>query len=116
MAGIELDNVTTSAGYSQLINKPTHFIHKTSSCIDLIFPSDINITRNCEIEKTIHKKCHHDIIYGTFNVPLSPTYYTEIWDYKHTNTENVPKAISMFDWQKAFKNKNTNEMTRILTL
>ena len=21
----------------------------------------------------------------------------------------------MFDWQKAFKNKNTNEMTRILT-
>ena len=25
------------------------------------------------------------------------------------------KAISMFDWHKAFKNKNTNEMARILT-
>ena len=50
-----------------------------------------------------------------FNVPLPPPYYREIWDYKHANTENIQKAISMFDWHKAFKNKNTNEMTRILT-
>ena len=35
-AGIELDNITNSAGYSQLINKSTHFVNKTSSCIDLI--------------------------------------------------------------------------------
>ena len=71
-AGIELDNITISAGYSQLINEPTHFINKTPSCIDLIFSSDLNITRNCGIEKTIHEKCHHDIIYGTlnFNVPF----------------------------------------------
>ena len=27
----------------------------------------------------------------------------------------INKQILMFDWQKAFKNKNTNEMTRILT-
>ena len=40
---------------------------------------------------------------------------TEIWDYKHANAENIQKAISMFYWQKAFKNKNTNEMTRLLT-
>ena len=30
-------------------------------------------------------------------------------------SENIQKVISMFDWQKRFKNKNTNEMTRILT-
>ena len=60
----------------------------------------------------MHEKCHHDIIYGTlsFNVPHPPPYYGEIWDYKHENTENIQKAISMFDWHKAFK-KNTNEMT-----
>ena len=34
---IELDNITTSAGYSQLITETTHFVNKTSSCIDLIF-------------------------------------------------------------------------------
>ena len=39
-AGIELDNITTSAG--QLINEPTQFVNKTSSCIDLIFSSDLN--------------------------------------------------------------------------
>ena len=50
-----------------------------------------------------------------FNVPLPPPYYREIWDYKHANTENIQKAISMFDWHKAFKNKNTNEMARIPT-
>ena len=74
----------------------------------------------------MHEKCHHDIIYGTlsFNVPHPPPYYGEIWDSKHANTENIQKAISMFDWHKAFKkntnemtsfNKNTNEMTRMLT-
>ena len=73
-AGIELDNITTSAGYSQLINQLTHFVNKTCCCIDLIFSSDLNITRNCGIQKTVHEKCHHDIIYVTlnFNVPLPP--------------------------------------------
>ena len=64
--GIELDSITTSAGYSQLINEPTHFVNKTSSCIDLIFSSDLNITRNCGIEKTIHE-----------NVIM--ILYTELW-------------------------------------
>ena len=116
-AGRERDNITASAGYSQLINKPTHFVNKTSPCIGLIFSSDLNITLNCVIEKTIHEQCHHDIIYRTlnFSVPLPPPYYREIWNHKHANTENIQKAISIFDWHKSFKNKNTNEMTRTLT-
>ena len=115
-AGIELDNITTSAGYSQLINEPTHFVNQTSSCFD--FFSDLNITRNYGIEQRVHEKCHQDIIYGSlnFNEPLSPPYYREIWDYKHANTENIQKAISMFHWHKTFKNKNTNEMPSILTI
>ena len=50
-----------------------------------------------------------------FNVPYPPHYYREIWDYKHANIENIRKAISKYDCHKAFKNKDTNEMTRILT-
>ena len=46
-ASEELDSITKSAGYSQLINQPTHFVNKTSSCINLIFSSDLNITKNC---------------------------------------------------------------------
>ena len=33
-AGIEFDNITTPAGYSQLINESTHFLNKFSSLID----------------------------------------------------------------------------------
>ena len=75
-AGIELDNITTSAGYSQSINEPTRFVNKTFYYIDLISSSDLNITRHCGIEKTIHDKYHHDIIYETlnFNVLLPPPY------------------------------------------
>ena len=36
-AGTERDNITTSAGYSQLINEPTHFLNRTSSCTDIFF-------------------------------------------------------------------------------
>ena len=110
-----LDNITTSAGYRQLINEPTYFVNKTYSCIVITVSSDLNITRNCGIEKRFHEKCHHSIIYGTlnFNVPLPPPYYREIWDHKYANTENIQiqNSISTFDWQKAFKNKNINEMT-----
>ena len=37
IAGLAVGNITTTAGYSQLINKPTHFIYGTSSCTDIIF-------------------------------------------------------------------------------
>ena len=97
--GIELDNITTSADYSQLINEPTHFINKTSSWIDLIFSLYLNITSNCGIEKAIHEKCCHNIIYKTltYNMALPPPCHREIWDYKHADTDNIQKAISMFD-------------------
>ena len=56
IAGLEIDNITTTAGYSQLINKPTHFINGTSSCIDLIFSSNVSFVRNYGIEQSIYEK------------------------------------------------------------
>ena len=116
IAGLEIDNITTKVGYSQLIKKPTHFINGTSSYIDLIFSSNVSFIRNYGIKQSIYEKCHH-ITYGTldFNVPLPPTYYREIWDYKNTDTDSIQKAISNFDWSKAFRNKNTNENCKLLT-
>ena len=59
----------------------------------------LNITSNCEIEKTAPEKCYHNITYGTFNfnVPLPLPYYAEIWNYKHANIEKIQKAVSVFD-------------------
>ena len=52
IAGLEID-ITTTAGYNQLISKPTHFTNGTSSCIDLIFSSNVSFIRNSGIEQSI---------------------------------------------------------------
>ena len=80
IAGLKIDNTTTMSGYGQLINKPTHFINGTSSCIDLIFPYSISFIKNYGIDESISVKCYHSITYGTldFNVLLPPPYYRKI--------------------------------------
>ena len=37
LQGYELDSLTLLAGYNQIIDKPTHVINTSMSCIDLIF-------------------------------------------------------------------------------
>ena len=64
-----------------MTDKPTHYINESSSCIDLIFSSNVNITKNCGIEQSFYKTCHHNIIYRTlhFNIPLPPPFFL-IWN------------------------------------
>ena len=38
--GKELDTITSVTGYTQIIDKPSHFTNHLSSCIDLIFTSN----------------------------------------------------------------------------
>ena len=60
-----------------MIDKPTHYINESSTCIDLIFSSDVNQKKNCGVEQSLNKKCHHNIIHGTlnFDIPLPPPSY-----------------------------------------
>ena len=113
--GIVLENITSTARYNQIINKPTHFTNVSSSCIDLIFAS-ITTYLNTGIEKSIYDKCHHNIIYGklNFDIPLPPPYYRKLWDYKKVNTEAIQRAISAFNSDMAFQNKDINEKIKIL--
>ena len=75
-AGIELDNITMTSGYNQMTDKPTRYITESSSCIDLIFSSNVNITKTCGVKQSFYEKCHHNIIYGTlnFNIPLPSSF------------------------------------------
>ena len=74
-ADIELDNI--SMKYNQMIDKPTHYINESSTCIDLIFSSNVNHKKNCGVEQSLYKKCDHNIIHGTlnFDIPLPPPSY-----------------------------------------
>ena len=86
------------------------------SCIDLTFCTNQSVISNHGADVSIFDKCHHNIVYGKINVcvPLPPTYVQEIWDYEKANIENIEKAISYFDWNKAFENLSIDEKVDFL--
>ena len=47
-------------------------------------------------------------------MPLPPTYVRQVWDYEKANIENIKKAISNFDWNKAFENLSVDEKVDFL--
>ena len=71
---------------------------------------------NTGIEQSIYDKYHDNIIYGklNFDIPLPPPYYRKLWDYKKANTGTIQRAISAFNWDMAFYNKDTNDKIKIL--
>ena len=105
LQGQELDFLALSAGYIQIIDKPTHVVHTSMSCIDLIFCTNQSVISSHGVV-SIFDKWHHNIIYGKINIRVSlpPTYVPEVWDYEKANTEHIKKTISNFDWNKAFEN------------
>ena len=86
------------------------------SCIDLIFCTNQSVISKHGVNVSIFDKCHHNIIYGKINihVPLPPTYVREVWDYEKANIEHIKKAISNFDWNKAFENLSVDEKVYFL--
>ena len=77
---LELDSLTLSAWYTQIIDKPTHGLNSSMSCIDLIFCTNLNVISKHDVDVSIFDKCHNDIIYGKINihVPLPPIYVCEV--------------------------------------
>ena len=79
--GREISFLTSSAGYSQLIDQPTHITKESSFCIDLIFISNPSFISASGLELSLYEKCHHNLIYGkiNFNVSFPPPYIREVW-------------------------------------
>lgn len=66
--GCEVDKLTSSAGYKQVINKPTHIVNRSSSRIDLIFHNDLNLILNRGLDLSIFEKFHYNIIFGRMKI------------------------------------------------
>ena len=96
--GREIDTLTSSAGYKQIINKPTHIVNNSSSCIDLIFCNNLNLLSNNGVDLLLFEKCHH-IIFGKINIqiPLPPSYVCAVSDYSSPDTKNIQKAVWNLD-------------------
>ena len=115
--GLKIENLLSQFSLSQVINEPTHISQNFNSCIDLLFTNQQNLITDSGIHPSLHSNCHHQIIYGKFNLKIfyPPPYERHIWHYKHTNTDMISKAIQGFDWDKAFLDKSTKEKASILT-
>ena len=114
--GQETESLTSSAGYKQIIDKPTHVINNSMSCIDLIFCTSQNVISNYGADVSLFNKCHHNIIYGKtdLRVPLPPVYVREVWDYIKANVENIKNTVANFNWKKAFENLSVDEKVELL--
>ena len=79
--GIEIENLFTSLGLSQIIYEPTNFEpNKNPTCIDLIATDQPNIILDCGTRASLDTYCHHQIIYCevNFKIPASPPFERKI--------------------------------------
>ena len=97
--GREIASLTSSAGYTQIIDKLTLFINNSVSYIDLMFCTKQNLISKHGVHASIFDKCHHNIIYGKIDirVPLPPKYVREVWNYSKADAQNIKNSIKEFN-------------------
>ena len=107
----KIEFVTSQYGPHQIINEATHVLGNSSSYLDLIFTSQPNLVVDSGVHPSLHPNCHHQIVYGKFNLKIhfAPSYEREIWHYGQRSTELIRRAIHEFNWQTTFSNLNINE-------
>ena len=69
--GSKLFSLTSSNGFPQLINEPTHIQTSSSSCIDLIFTNQPNLSVNSDVHAYLHPNFYHQNMHSSFNLNVS---------------------------------------------
>ena len=107
---LKLFSLTSSNGLSQLINEPTHNQANSTSCIDLIFTDQENLSVNSGVHSSLHPNCHHQIVRSSFNLNIYyPSPYQQlVWDYKKANSTTIRKALDSVNWERLFHGKDIN--------
>ena len=115
--GLQIDYLTTSYGFRQIISEPTHILRNSSSCIGLIFTDQPSLIIDSGTHPSLHPNCHHKIIYCKIDLRIvylpHPPYKRLLWDFKRANIPSIRKAIKMVDWRFMFLNKNVHKQVSI---
>ena len=108
--GLKLFSLTTSNGFSQLINEQTHIQANSSSCIELALTDQVNLLVNSGVHAFLHPNCHHHIVHSSFNLNIyyPPSYQRLIWDYKKADAKIIRKALDSVNWKRLFDSRNIN--------
>ena len=104
------EGLTSSNGFSQLIHEPTHIQTNSSSCIDLVFTDQSNLSVNSSVHASLHPNCHHKIVHSSFNLNIyyPPPYQWLMWDYKKADSKNIRKPLDSVNWERLFNSKDIN--------
>ena len=90
--------LASQSSLSQVINEFTNIFQNFNYCIDLLFTNQQNLITDSGIHPLFNSNCHHQIIYGKFNLnifgPLP--YERHIWYSKHAKADMISKAIHSF--------------------
>ena len=74
--GLEIENLITSLGLSQIISEPTNFEpNRNPSCIDLIITDQPNLILDCGTRASLDSYCHHQIVEFSFFTYLAKSHY-----------------------------------------
>ena len=96
--GIRLDAFSSHHGLHQVVQKTTHLMETSASCIDLIFTNQQNLVIDSGVHPSLHFNYHHQIAYCKLNltIKISPAYESLVLDYKKANTKKVKNLLNKF--------------------
>ena len=94
--GDSLFLISSTSGYTQLINSSIHIIGNNSSCIDLIFTQQSNLITSSGVHASLHNNCHHQITFAHINLltEYPSLYHRLIWGCSNGDILNIRESIS----------------------
>ena len=115
--GQDISEIASQYNLHQIIDKPTHILPGSSSCIDLIFTSSEDFVSESGVLPTLHSRCHHQLVYAKFNfkIPLPPAYKRRIWDFSRADPISINRALGDINWDVAFHGLDLDSRVSFLT-
>ena len=80
-------------------------LHSFSSCIDIIFTSQPNLTMESGVQPSLHPNCHHQLVFSKFDLSIyyPPRYERTACYYNRANADLIRRAVNLFVWDKALR-------------
>ena len=115
--GRDLGDLAEQYSLFQVIDKPTHILPNSSTCIDLIFTSVKNLTLESGVLPSLYPRCHHQVTFAKVNFKISfpQAYKRKIWDFSRADSRLIRRAMDEFDWDRAFTGVDLNRQVSLLT-
>ena len=118
LQGTELAELGAQYSLNQIIDRPTHILPNSATCIDLIFTNETNFVIDSGVLPSVFPRCHHQLIFAkvSFITFFPPVYRRRIWDFSRTNVNAIRQAVNSVDGDWLLNGLNTDERVKFLTV